>query len=118
MIERVCGDFLFEFGHRADSLGLRYLNQAIFPCYLAHQTLLVAAGFLLLPVGLPLWIEAPLLATITLGGSLAIYEVVRRIDLIRPLWGLKPLKPRGAIWRMPAKSQPPPAPAERPAEAA
>lgn len=102
---------------RADSPTLRYLNQAIFPCYLAHQTLLVAAGFLLLPVGLPLWVEAPLLAAITLGGSLAVYELVRRIDPIRPLWGLKPLKPRGAVSRMP--SQPlGPAAAERPAEAA
>ncbi len=102
---------------RADSPTLRYLNQAIFPCYLAHQTLLVAAGYLLLPVGLPLWVEAPLLATITLGGSLAIYEAVRRIDWVRPLWGLKPLKVRGAVSRLPTAASLP-AQAERPAEAA
>ncbi|WP_307350172.1 acyltransferase family protein [Caulobacter ginsengisoli] len=102
---------------RADSPILRYLNQAIFPCYLIHQTLLVAAGYLLLRIGLPLWIEAPALVAITLGGSLAVYELVRRVDPIRPIWGLKPLKARGAVSRMPAPASTP-APAERSAEAA
>jgi surface polysaccharide O-acyltransferase-like enzyme len=92
---------------RADSPTLRYLNQAIFPCYLIHQTLLVAAGFLLLPVGMPLWLEAPVLIAITLGGSLAVYEIVRRIDWIRPLWGLKRLKTRGAVSPMPAAAAKP-----------
>ncbi len=74
----------------ADGPVLRYLTDAVFPCYLAHQTILVATAFLLKPYGLHVWLEAPLLMAITLGGSLAIYETVRRIDLIRPLWGLKP----------------------------
>jgi surface polysaccharide O-acyltransferase-like enzyme len=102
---------------RADSPTLRYLNQAIFPCYLIHQTLLVAAGYLLLPVGLPLWAEAAVLALITLGGSLAVYEAVRRIDWIRPLWGLKRIKAGGAVSQMPAALAAP-AVTERPAEAA
>jgi hypothetical protein len=44
--------------------------------------------------GWPAWVEAPVLTVITIGGSLLIYEVVRRIPLIRPIWGLKPLKAR------------------------
>lgn len=70
---------------------LTYLNQAIFPCYLAHQTLLVIAAHLLIHRGLPALFEALLLVLATLGGSLAVYEAVRRIDMIRPLWGLKRL---------------------------
>lgn len=76
----------------ADTALKRYLNDAIFPVYLAHQTILVIALFVLAPRGLPMWIEPPVLILITFAVSLAIYEVVRRIDLIRPLWGLKPLR--------------------------
>lgn len=75
---------------------LRYLVQAVFPCYLAHQTILVCAVWLVRPLNLPAFVEPPVLIAITIGGCLALYEVVRRINLIRPLWGLKPL-PRRAI---------------------
>lgn len=74
----------------ADGPALRYLTDAVFPCYLAHQTLLVIAAHLLKPLGLPVGAEASLLVGITLGGSLAVYEIVRRIDFLRPLWGLRP----------------------------
>jgi len=69
---------------------LRYLTDAVFPCYLAHQTLLVIAIWVLKPMQLPVAAEAFLFLTFTLGGSLIVYEIVRRIGLIRPLWGLKP----------------------------
>jgi hypothetical protein len=74
----------------ADGPALRYLTDAVFPCYLAHQTLLVIAAHILKPHSLPLGLEASLLVLITLGGSLAVYEVVRRIGILRPLWGLRP----------------------------
>jgi membrane-bound acyltransferase YfiQ involved in biofilm formation len=70
---------------------LRYLTQAVFPCYLAHQTILVAAVWFIRPAGLPASVEAPLLIAIVVGGCLTTYEVVRRFNLIRPLWGLKRL---------------------------
>lgn len=76
---------------RAHSPLLGYLNQAIFPCYLAHQTVLVLAAHLTIHRNLPPALEALVLVLATLGGSLLVYEAVRRIDLIRPLWGLKRL---------------------------
>jgi hypothetical protein len=72
---------------------LRYLNEAVFPCYLAHQTLLVLAVWLIRPYRLPALVEVAALIAATFGGSLAIYEAVRRVPPIRPLWGLKPVKP-------------------------
>ncbi|KAK0340954.1 hypothetical protein LTR94_028401, partial [Friedmanniomyces endolithicus] len=39
-------------------------------------------------------LEALVLILITFLGSLAVYEVVKRIGAIRPLWGLKPLNGR------------------------
>jgi len=50
----------------------------------------VIAAHLLKPLGLPVGAEAGLLILITLGGSLVVYEIVRRIDILRPLWGLRP----------------------------
>ncbi len=82
---------------RADGPVLRYLTDAVFTCYLAHQTILVVAVWLIRPFNQPAVIEASALAVITVGGSLLIYEIVRRIPLIRPIWGLKPAtasKPR------------------------
>jgi glucan biosynthesis protein C len=77
----------------ASTPALRYLNEAVFPCYLAHQTLLVLAVWLIRPYRLPAPIEVAALIAATFGGSLAIYEAVRRIPPMRPLWGLKPVKP-------------------------
>lgn len=77
----------------ADGPALRYLTDAVFPCYLAHQTLLVIAAHLLIPQDLPVGVEAGLLVLITLGGSLVVYEIVRRTGPLRPLWGLRP-RPR------------------------
>lgn len=78
---------------------LAYLNEAIFPCYLAHQTVLVLAVWMIKPVGLPSPIEALLLIGVTFAGSLLIYETVRRVPAIRPLWGLKPMLAGDAVAR-------------------
>ncbi len=69
---------------------LRYLTDAVFPLYLAHQTILVVAVWLIRPAGLAPLLEATILGIITFGGSLLIYEVVRRVGWLRPVWGLKP----------------------------
>lgn len=80
---------------RADGPLLRYLTDAVFPCYLAHQTILVVAAYLVKDWGLPAVPEALLLLSVTLGGSVAVYEIVRRLGPLRPLWGLK-RRPRPA----------------------
>jgi len=74
-----------------DGPTLRYLTQAVFPCYLAHQTILVASVWMIRPLNLPAPVEALALIALVIGGCLAVYEVVRRINLIRPLFGLKRL---------------------------
>ena len=74
---------------RSDGPALRYLTDAVFPCYLAHQTLLVIAVTLAKPLNLPIAVEIVWLVSATLGGSLLVYEIVRRSGPMRPLWGLK-----------------------------
>ncbi|RZJ95574.1 MAG: DUF998 domain-containing protein [Brevundimonas sp.] len=72
---------------------ITYLTGAVFTCYLAHQTILVVALWFVRPWALPAGVEALTLVIVTLGGSLAIYEVVRRLPLVGPIWGLKARAP-------------------------
>ncbi len=74
---------------RHDNAVRRYLTDAIFPFYIIHQTTIVVAGYYLDQIGLPVWIEAPVLIATTLASCIVGYEIVRRIGLLRPLFGLK-----------------------------
>jgi surface polysaccharide O-acyltransferase-like enzyme len=85
----VCG-----FGHRHlnfDSARRRYLTEAVFPVYILHQTLIVTMAHWLKPAKLAPGIEGVFLIVLTFGISFGVFEVVRRIALLRPLFGLGPL---------------------------
>ncbi|GAB2844621.1 acyltransferase family protein [Pseudoduganella ginsengisoli] len=82
----VCG-----FGHRHlqfDSAKRRYLTEAVFPVYILHQTLIIVFSQLIKPAHHGPVLEAVLLIVMTLSASFGIFEVVRRIPLLRPLFGL------------------------------
>ena len=71
-----------------DSRTLRYLTQAVFPVYILHQTITVVLAYNFKPFDLPPLLEGPLLVALTFGLCFAGYEVIRRIALLRPLFGL------------------------------
>ncbi|WP_312550011.1 acyltransferase family protein [Massilia sp.] len=71
-----------------DGPARRYLVEAVFPVYIVHQTLIVALAHWLKPARLAPGIEGVLLTVLTLTLSFAIFEAVRRIKLLRPLFGL------------------------------
>lgn len=72
-----------------DSQALRYLTEAVFPVYIVHQTITVVGGYYLAQLQLPLVVEAGLLVVGTYGVSFAVFEVVRRVAVLRPLFGLR-----------------------------
>ena len=74
---------------------LAYLTLAVFPYYIVHQTVIVVAGHHLAQSGLPQGLEAALLITVTAAACGLTYELVRRVPLLRPWFGLKP-EPRKA----------------------
>ena len=78
-----------------DSRLLRTLTVAVFPFYIAHQTIIVVVGHHLKALHLPVFAEAALLLTATAAGCWATFELARRSDLLRPLFGLAP-RPREA----------------------
>ncbi len=77
---------------------LTYLTLGVFPFYIVHQTFIVVAGHHLAKLGLPQGLEALLLVAGTFATCFATYEIVRRVNWLRPLFGLKP-EPRPAAVR-------------------
>ncbi len=86
---------LLGFAHRhlaaADGPVRRTLTEAIFPFYIVHQTIIVIAGYNLDQLRWPVPIESSILIFITAAGCVLTYMAVRRIPLLRPFFGLKPL---------------------------
>jgi len=74
--------------HR-DGAARRYLTEAIFPYYIAHQTIIVLAGHLLTPLRLGAAAEFAIILAATVIGCALTYELGRRVDWLRPLIGLK-----------------------------
>jgi glucan biosynthesis protein C len=70
-----------------DSRLLRTLTEAVFPFYIAHQTIIVVAGHQLKGLRLSAAAEGAMLLAITAAGCWLAYEVARRTPLY-PLFGL------------------------------
>ncbi len=68
---------------------LPYASEAVFPWYVIHQTATVLIAFWLVPMQL----GAPLEAFLVVGGTVLAcvlgHELVRRVGVLRPLFGLK-----------------------------
>jgi hypothetical protein len=73
----------------ADSPARRYLTDAIFPCYIVHQTAIIMIAHELHGRDLPAWLEASIVISGTLAACVVTYEIVRRIAVLRPLFGLR-----------------------------
>ena len=73
------------------------LNEAIFPFYIVHQTLIVVVGWWVVYAGLPNAISFPLLVVMTALGCWLFYRLGREVPVLRLLIGLKG-------WRVPSSN--------------
>jgi hypothetical protein len=73
----------------ADSAVRRYLTDAIFPYYIVHQTAIIMIAHELHGLDLSAGLEAGIVISGTLATCVVTYEVVRRITVLRPLFGLR-----------------------------
>lgn len=83
-----------------DSPARRYLTDAVFPYYILHQTAIVVLGHHLTKLGLPVGVEAAILVLGTAAVCVVGYEIVRRVGVLRPVFGLKsdvPVRIRPAV---------------------
>jgi len=71
------------------SAKLSYFNDAVYPFYILHQTLILVIGYNLSKLSLGAVIEPSLLILLTTLACFIGYELIRRTDILRPFFGLK-----------------------------
>ena len=70
---------------------LKYANEAVYPFYILHQTVMLIFGYYIIQMSIGILPKFILVALVTFGGSLFIYEFfIRRYNFMRVLFGLKP----------------------------
>lgn len=91
---------VFSFGHKylnRPGKTLRYLSEAAYPVYIIHMIFLFLASLLIFPLDLATPLEFVLVLAFTIAGCFVFYEfVIRRVNVIRLLFGLKSLPSRDA----------------------
>ena len=68
---------------------IRYANDAVLPVYILHQTLIVIIGYYVIQWDIPVVAKYLFVVAAVFLSSLVIYEVVRRINVTRFLFGIK-----------------------------
>jgi glucan biosynthesis protein C len=88
---------VLAFGHRylnRPSALLRYLSPAAYPVYILHMVFLYLGSALIFPLAIPVQVQYVLTVLFTLGGCFGGYEIIRRVNVLRFLFGLKMEKRR------------------------
>jgi peptidoglycan/LPS O-acetylase OafA/YrhL len=68
---------------------LTYLSQAAYPVYILHMFFLYLGSYFLFTTDLPVELNFVLVIVITVVGCFATYELIRRVRVLRLLFGLK-----------------------------
>lgn len=77
-----------KFLNKASRL-LTYRNEAVYPFYIIHYTLVLLIGFWLMNNPMPLFLKFMIMLVGTFGGSWMFFEVIKRVWFLRLLFGLK-----------------------------
>ena len=85
----VCVGFGRRYLHRNSPL-LQRANEAVFPFYILHQTVLIVLGYYVLQWPATNAAKFLLIALGTFGFTLLLYLVIERFTVLRVLFGLKP----------------------------
>jgi hypothetical protein len=84
---------VFAFGYKYlnhPSKTLSYLSQAAYPVYIIHMIFLYLGSLLIFPLDIGVSFQFILVLMFTVVGCFALYElVIRRVNIVRPLFGLK-----------------------------
>ena len=68
---------------------INYANDAVLPVYILHQTLIIIIGYYAIQWNIPIVAKYFFVVATVFLSSLLIYEVVRRINVTRFLFGIK-----------------------------
>jgi len=71
---------------------LKYANEAVLPFYILHQVVILCVGFYVLRLHTHLWLEYLIIVACSFAVIMTIYELlIKRINILRVLFGMKPL---------------------------
>lgn len=68
---------------------LTYLSEAAYPVYILHMAFLYLGSVWLFPLAIPVQLQFFGVLMVTLVGSFGAFEIIRRMNVLRPLFGLK-----------------------------
>jgi len=86
---------------------LRYANEAVLPFYILHQTVILSVGYFVVRWPIPAVAKFVLIAAISFVLVMALYEfLVRRFNLLRFLFGMRPLKRAAPAVAQPVQAAP------------
>ena len=92
-VESVCWIIaVFAFGYRylnRPGRVLRYLSGAAYPVYIVHMIFLYLGSYLIFPLSMPAPLKFILVTAFTFSGCLICYDLIRRVNWLRPVFGLK-----------------------------
>lgn len=77
---------------------LRYLSDGAYPIYIVHMIAIYLGAILIFPLDIPEVAKFLLLVLFTVALSIGLYEIIRRIPFLRPLFGLKLNKRRPVFY--------------------
>ena len=75
------------------SPALAYLGESSYPVYLLHQTVIVVTAFYIVQVSMAWPLQWLLLLIVAVALTFALYEVVRRTNVLRFCFGMRPKRP-------------------------
>ena len=83
---------------------LTYANEAVLPFYILHQTVLLSVGYFVVQWPIPDLLKWLIIVPISFVIIMALYEfLVRRFNVMRVLFGMKPLKQAAPVATRPAQ---------------
>lgn len=69
---------------------LTYANEAVYPFYILHQTVIVCLAYPLITMSLPVWTKFTYLAVATFLVCLLLYQfIIKQVSVLRALFGMK-----------------------------
>ncbi len=70
----------------------KYLAEGSYPVYILHQTVIVIIAFYVVQLAVPQLVQWVVLLIAAVAGTFALYEIVRRVGVLRFLFGMRQLK--------------------------
>lgn len=71
---------------------LTYANEAVLPFYILHQTVIISVGYFVIPTNVGVGIKYLTISASSFLIIMALYELVRRINVLRLLFGMRAIR--------------------------